>query len=200
MDGYKATATSEQGAKYGVLCVAYDHLEARIADLEQRLADDMVRGAEAYGEIEAECRMWKRRAEVAEQDLASMRDLTVYRLYRERDDLKVDREDLRAKLARAAQALEMALQWAEVRHLDNDSAMEEWYLAARAAVEGWPQPTPDTPEQGETCRWTQSLFGTWNASCGAVFRLGEDQPGTGWFCDCPYCGKPIEITGGEHDA
>lgn len=36
MDGHTATATSELGAKYGVLCTAYDHLEAERDEYKRR--------------------------------------------------------------------------------------------------------------------------------------------------------------------
>jgi hypothetical protein len=108
------------------------------------------------------------------------------------EDLLALAREYRDAMAEAVEALEMAMKWVEVRHLDNDPAMEEWYLAARAAVEGWPQPTPDTPEQGEACRWRQDRGDGWYTECGYRI-LGLALRGK----PC-VCGKPIEIIGGDH--
>jgi hypothetical protein len=52
---------------------------------------------------------------------------------------------------------------------------------------------PDTPGQGETCRYTyDSEWTAWHSECGHTEGLLSDQ----WQY-CPYCRKPIEIRGGE---
>jgi hypothetical protein len=128
MDGHRATATSELGAKYGVLCTAYDALEAERDE-------------------------WKRRAEVAEAD----RDRYSREVVRA-GDVEVN---LRAKLARAVEALEK-VEWRIRNEHDEMAALVDIYDTL-ATLQDVPQPTEGEADPITDCdklreerdRWTR---------------------------------------------
>jgi hypothetical protein len=55
-------------------------------------------------------------------------------------------------------------------------------------------PDPDTPEQGGTCRWVVDEIDWYQTACG--HQLDNEEAYISWRY-CPWCRKPIEITGGE---